>query len=101
MADPEVDHGLAYNALGEIDILRSPFYEPDWEYDESVEDYVNRILYCLSKTIDLQKPKTPWLIIGHLPPPPPPATSPSTNVFSAIFLVVTPSLYGSSFSAKA
>ncbi|PKU81973.1 hypothetical protein MA16_Dca003990 [Dendrobium catenatum] len=62
MDDPEVDHGLAYNALGKIDILRSPFYEPDGEYDESVEDYINRILYYLAETIDLQKPKTPWLI---------------------------------------
>ncbi|PKU60258.1 60S ribosomal protein L12-3 [Dendrobium catenatum] len=84
MADPEVDHGLAYNALGEIDILRSPFYKPDWE---SVEDYVNHILYYLVGMIDLQKPKTHWLIIGHPSPPPPPTTSPSTKVFGAIFLV--------------
>ncbi|PKU77951.1 hypothetical protein MA16_Dca011571 [Dendrobium catenatum] len=88
MADPEVDHGLAYNALEEIDILRSPFYEPDWEYDESVEDYVNRILYCLAETIDLQKPKTRWLIISHPSPPPPPVTSLSTKVLGAIFIVV-------------
>ncbi|KAI0511557.1 hypothetical protein KFK09_012187 [Dendrobium nobile] len=62
---PEVDHGFAYNPLGDIDILHSPFYEPDWEYDESVEDYVNRIIYCLAETIDLQKTKMLWLIIGH------------------------------------
>ncbi|PKU84521.1 hypothetical protein MA16_Dca003034 [Dendrobium catenatum] len=77
----EVDHGFAYNALGEIDILRCPFYKPDWEYDESVEDYINRILYCLAETTDLQKPKTHWLLIGRSTPFPPSATSPSTKVF--------------------
>ncbi|PKU62334.1 hypothetical protein MA16_Dca021915 [Dendrobium catenatum] len=100
MANPDVDHGFAYNAQGEIDILYSPFYEPDWEYDESVKRYINRILYCLAGTIDLQKPKTPWLI-SHPPLPPPPATSPSTKVFGIIFLVVISFLIGLVFSAKA
>ncbi|PKU71844.1 hypothetical protein MA16_Dca016297 [Dendrobium catenatum] len=88
MADPEVDHGLAYNALGEIGILCSPFYEPDLEYDKSVEDYVNHTFYCLVGTIDLQNPKTPWLINSHPPPPPLSTTSPSTKIFGAILLVV-------------
>ncbi|PKU77344.1 hypothetical protein MA16_Dca026288 [Dendrobium catenatum] len=70
MIDPEVDHGFAYNERGEIDILISPFYEPDWEYDETVERYVKRILYCLVETIDLQKPKTPWLLVGRYTPSP-------------------------------
>ncbi|PKU74177.1 hypothetical protein MA16_Dca020153 [Dendrobium catenatum] len=87
MADPEVDHGFVYNDRGEIDILLSPFYDPDWEYDKTVERYVKRILYCLAHTIDLQKPKTPWLLVGRSTPSPSVATSPSTKTFSTIFLV--------------
>ncbi|PKU68100.1 hypothetical protein MA16_Dca027757 [Dendrobium catenatum] len=87
MADPEVDHGFAYNDRGEIDIHLSPFYDPNWEYDETVERYVKRILYCLAKMIDLQKTKTPWLLVGRTTPSSV-ATSPSTKTFGAIFLVV-------------
>ncbi|PKU68476.1 hypothetical protein MA16_Dca016834 [Dendrobium catenatum] len=75
MIDPEIDHGFAYNFQGEIDIIRSPFYELDWEYDDSVEDYVNRILYCLAETIELQQPKVPWCLIGRSTPPLPTAFS--------------------------
>ncbi|PKU64060.1 hypothetical protein MA16_Dca026624 [Dendrobium catenatum] len=94
MADPEVDHGFAYNDLGEIDILFSPFYKPDWEYDETVERYVKRILYCLAEAIDLQKPKTPWLLIGRSTPSPSVATSPSIKTFGTIFLVAVSLIVG-------
>ncbi|PKU83088.1 hypothetical protein MA16_Dca007759 [Dendrobium catenatum] len=87
MADPEVDHGFAYNAQGEIDILLSPFYEPDWEYDGTVERYVNRIFYCLTETIDLQRPRTLWFLIGHSVPLPTPATFLTTKLLGLSFLV--------------
>ncbi|PKU70264.1 hypothetical protein MA16_Dca019242 [Dendrobium catenatum] len=81
MADPKVDHDFAYNDRGEIDILLSPFYDPDWEYDEMVERYVKRILYSLAHTIDLQKPKTPWHLIGRSTPSPSAATSPPPSTY--------------------
>ncbi|PKU62701.1 hypothetical protein MA16_Dca024193 [Dendrobium catenatum] len=81
MADPEVDHGFSYNDRGEIDILLSPFYDPDWEYDETTERYVKRILYYLAHTIDLQKPKMPWLLVGRPIPSPSAATSPPPSTF--------------------
>ncbi|PKU85062.1 hypothetical protein MA16_Dca022298 [Dendrobium catenatum] len=79
MADPEVDHGFAYTEHGEIDIFLSPFYEPDWEYNVTVERYVNRIVYCLAGTIDLQRPRTPWILLGRPPASPTPASSPTTS----------------------
>ncbi|KAI0524055.1 hypothetical protein KFK09_003419 [Dendrobium nobile] len=84
MADPEVDHGFAYNDRGEIDILLSPFYEPNWEYDETAERFVKRILFCLAHTIDLQKPKMPWLLVGRYTPAPFAASSPPPPTFSWI-----------------
>ncbi|PKU72154.1 hypothetical protein MA16_Dca006747 [Dendrobium catenatum] len=88
MADPAVDHGFAYNAQGEIDILLSPFYEPDWEHDGTVERYVNRIIYFLAVTIELQRPRTLWFLIGRSLPPPPPATFPTTKLLGSSFLAV-------------
>ncbi|PKU66064.1 hypothetical protein MA16_Dca017385 [Dendrobium catenatum] len=97
MADPVVDHGFAYNDRGEIDIFLSPFYDPDWEYNETVKRYVKRILYCLAETIDLQKPKMPWLLIGRSTPSSSVTTSPSTKTFGAIFLVVLSFFIGLAF----
>ncbi|PKU80784.1 hypothetical protein MA16_Dca014622 [Dendrobium catenatum] len=97
MADPEVNHDLAYNAQGEINILRSPFYEPDWEYDDLVESYVNRIIYCLAETIEILQPRAPWLLIVRAPLSPPPVTAPLTKVFDAIFLVLLDTCLKSSY----
>ncbi|PKU84472.1 hypothetical protein MA16_Dca002985 [Dendrobium catenatum] len=86
--DPEVDHRFAYNTQGEIDILLSPFYDPDWEYEESMKSYVNRILYCLAKRIEYQQPKEPWLLVGRSTSSSPPATSPANKALRATCLVV-------------
>ncbi|KAI0496634.1 hypothetical protein KFK09_022955 [Dendrobium nobile] len=88
MTDPEVDHGLTYNAQGEIDILLSPFYELDCEYDDSMESYVNRILHCLVETIELQQPRVAWLLIGQSTTSSPPATCPTNKTLRATYLVV-------------
>ncbi|PKU66037.1 hypothetical protein MA16_Dca009113 [Dendrobium catenatum] len=70
MADPEADHGFAYNSQGQIDILQSPFFDPDWEFKDFVEDYIDRILIHLAETIDEQRPSGQWQLVRrpHAPP---------------------------------
>ncbi|PKU61230.1 hypothetical protein MA16_Dca023271 [Dendrobium catenatum] len=60
----EINHGFAYDDQGEVDILLSPFFDPIWEYDNSVESYIARILFQLTETIDEQRPKGHWFIIS-------------------------------------
>ncbi|KAL0913436.1 hypothetical protein M5K25_016897 [Dendrobium thyrsiflorum] len=54
MADPEVGHGFVYNANGQVDILKSPFFDFTLDVDQSVEEYVDRIIFQLVATIDEQ-----------------------------------------------
>ncbi|PKU67774.1 hypothetical protein MA16_Dca016943 [Dendrobium catenatum] len=91
MADPEIDHDFDYNSQGEIDILRSHFYETEWGYDDSIEDYVNRILFCLAETIELQQPRVTWHLIRRSTPPPP-------TTFSWIKAFGVATILASSFS---
>ncbi|KAI0495192.1 hypothetical protein KFK09_025342 [Dendrobium nobile] len=71
MADPKVDHGFAYNSQGKIDILQSLFFDPDWEIEDTVDNYVDRILFHLVETIDEQRPSGQLQIVGHSPASPP------------------------------
>ncbi|KAL0903768.1 hypothetical protein M5K25_028171 [Dendrobium thyrsiflorum] len=80
MAEPKIDHGFVYNNQGEVDILSSPFFDPNWEHDDSVEDCVDRILYQLTKTIEEQRPKEHWFIVGRPLNSPLPATSSANKV---------------------
>ncbi|PKU85163.1 hypothetical protein MA16_Dca025216 [Dendrobium catenatum] len=88
MADPEVDHGLVLNSQGEVDIIRSPFFDPGFGAEATVKEYVDRILPHLAEFIDEQKFLEEWKITRRLPVSPPPATNLSTKVLGAIFLVV-------------
>ncbi|KAH0471037.1 hypothetical protein IEQ34_000760 [Dendrobium chrysotoxum] len=87
MADPEIDHGFAYNNQGEVDILLSTFFDSNWEHDDSVEDYVDRILFQLTETIDEQRPKEHWLIVGRTPSSTSPATSSADKALRVTCLV--------------
>ncbi|KAH0450382.1 hypothetical protein IEQ34_021074 [Dendrobium chrysotoxum] len=88
MADPEVDHEFAYNAQGEIDILLSPFFDPHWDYEDSVESYVDHILYHLVEIMDVQRPTGHWQIVGRPSISSPPATSPANKALCVTCLVV-------------
>ncbi|KAL0924829.1 hypothetical protein M5K25_005687 [Dendrobium thyrsiflorum] len=52
MANPELDSNFVYNEQGFVDILRSPFFDPNPEVDNSVEEYVERIIFTLSDAIE-------------------------------------------------
>ncbi|KAL0922105.1 hypothetical protein M5K25_006067 [Dendrobium thyrsiflorum] len=67
MADPEIDQGFVEDAQGQTDILRSPFFDIRWGYDQSVEDYIDRILYQLTLSIKEHIRPDRWQIVGRPP----------------------------------
>ncbi|KAL0913260.1 hypothetical protein M5K25_016707 [Dendrobium thyrsiflorum] len=48
MADPEVDHGFVYDDQGLVDILQSPFFNPNPEVDNTVKNILiaSSSLWC-------------------------------------------------------
>ncbi|KAL0913674.1 hypothetical protein M5K25_017151 [Dendrobium thyrsiflorum] len=60
MADPELDSDFVYNEQGFIDILRSPFFDLNLEVDDSVEEYVERIIFTLSNAVEEQLSIVQW-----------------------------------------
>ncbi|PKU75037.1 hypothetical protein MA16_Dca019965 [Dendrobium catenatum] len=71
-----------------MDILGSPFFGVYFGNEEIVDEYIKRILYQLTLSIEEHIRPGHWIIVGHPQLPPPSATSPSTKVFGTIFLVV-------------
>ncbi|KAL0927652.1 hypothetical protein M5K25_001847 [Dendrobium thyrsiflorum] len=65
MADPEVDHRFIYDKEGVIDILHSPFFDFTPEVDDSVEEYVERILFTLADFIEEQVCNVQWQIVSE------------------------------------
>ncbi|PKU68483.1 hypothetical protein MA16_Dca016841 [Dendrobium catenatum] len=62
MADPGLDSGFVYNEQGFIDILRSTFFNVNLEIDISVDEYLDRIIFTLSKAIEEQLANVQWQI---------------------------------------
>ncbi|KAL0914168.1 hypothetical protein M5K25_017678 [Dendrobium thyrsiflorum] len=52
MADPDADHEFLYNEQGLVDILQSPFFDPNPEVDDTVDDYIERIIFTLAPSIE-------------------------------------------------
>ncbi|XP_020684377.2 O-fucosyltransferase 35-like [Dendrobium catenatum] len=87
MVDPEFDHRFVFDDQGRTNILGSPFFDVFFGNNETVEGYIDRILYQLTLLIEEHLPPGRWIIVGHPQLPPPPATSPPTKILGAIFLV--------------
>ncbi|PKU67200.1 hypothetical protein MA16_Dca013624 [Dendrobium catenatum] len=62
MADPDLDSGFVYNEQGHIDILRSTFFDVNPEIDNSTEEYLDHIIFTLSKTMEEQLANVHWPI---------------------------------------
>ncbi|KAL0909408.1 hypothetical protein M5K25_020277 [Dendrobium thyrsiflorum] len=62
-----------------VDILQSSFFDPNPEVDDTVDDYIDRIIFTLAPSIEEHLPTGSWRIIGHPSTSPPPATSPTNN----------------------
>ncbi|KAL0904685.1 hypothetical protein M5K25_026819 [Dendrobium thyrsiflorum] len=54
MADPELDSGFVYNEQGFVDILRSPFFNVNLEVENTIEEYVEHIIFTISDSIEEQ-----------------------------------------------
>ncbi|PKU61991.1 hypothetical protein MA16_Dca026056 [Dendrobium catenatum] len=86
MANPEINHGFVFNSQGEIDVIQSPFFDLGFGFNNTVEEYVDRILLHLADVVDEQRPTKEWKITGRLPASPPPATFPTTKLLDSFFL---------------
>ncbi|KAL0914831.1 hypothetical protein M5K25_015215 [Dendrobium thyrsiflorum] len=62
-SDPEVDHGFIYNDQGRVDIIKSHFFDFTPGVDQTVEEYVNRIIFQLAATFEEQISSVQWMII--------------------------------------
>ncbi|KAL0910272.1 hypothetical protein M5K25_021236 [Dendrobium thyrsiflorum] len=90
MADPEHDHGFVYDIQGRVDLLQSPFFDLNLEVDDTVDNYVHRILFTLVPSIEELLPSGQWQIIGYPPASSSPATSPASNTLGiSCFLVAS------------
>ncbi|PKU88026.1 hypothetical protein MA16_Dca019476 [Dendrobium catenatum] len=91
MVDPEIDSGLVFDIYGDIHITRSPFFDVGFSSDDTVEDYLNRILPTLVDAIDDKFQDYDWTIDGHppaSPPSPPLFPLPSLRIIGAVYLGV-------------
>ncbi|PKU59051.1 hypothetical protein MA16_Dca024849 [Dendrobium catenatum] len=80
MADPEVDHGLVLNSQGDIDV--------GFNFDDTVEDYLNRIVPHLVDILDGQLSDYEWMINGHPSASPTPASSPANSPLGITCVIV-------------
>ncbi|KAL0928062.1 hypothetical protein M5K25_002298 [Dendrobium thyrsiflorum] len=80
MADPDVDHGFVFDEQGRTDILRFSFFDVYFSYDETANDYIDRILYQLTLSIEEHIRPGCWIIVGRPLLPHTPTTSPTTTL---------------------
>ncbi|KAL0906258.1 hypothetical protein M5K25_024736 [Dendrobium thyrsiflorum] len=79
MADPEHDHGFVYDFQGRVHIHQSSFFNLNLDIDDTVDNYVDRILFTLTSAIEEHEVSGQWRIIGHPLTPFPPANFPLSN----------------------
>ncbi|KAL0923380.1 hypothetical protein M5K25_007434 [Dendrobium thyrsiflorum] len=88
MGDLELDSGFVYDEEGRTDVLNSPFFDVFFRSDETVDDYLDQILYQLSLSLEEHIRPGRWILTGQPPPPPPPTTSPAARIFGITCLLV-------------
>ncbi|KAL0904823.1 hypothetical protein M5K25_026978 [Dendrobium thyrsiflorum] len=67
MADPEHDHGFVFDVHGRTDLLQSTFFDLNLEIDDTVDDYVDHILFTLVPSVEEHLPFGHWRLIGRPP----------------------------------
>ncbi|KAL0914669.1 hypothetical protein M5K25_015037 [Dendrobium thyrsiflorum] len=78
----------AFDDQGRTDILDSPFFDVHFGADETVDDYVDRILYQLTLSIEQHIPPGRWYIVNRPPTSPNSATSLATTTRGFLLLSV-------------
>ncbi|KAL0918133.1 hypothetical protein M5K25_010124 [Dendrobium thyrsiflorum] len=82
MGDPDVDHGFLYDDQGRTDILGSPFFDVHFGNNNTADEYIDRILYQLTLSIEEHIPTGRWCLISRPPTSPDLATAPVTTTRS-------------------
>ncbi|KAH0433263.1 hypothetical protein IEQ34_027070 [Dendrobium chrysotoxum] len=85
----EWDYGLVLDENDNVDILRSPFFDVGFDFDNTVEEYFDKIHITLVDTIDDQRKKGRWTILGRFTTISPPDTSPLRGYFTQILRLLT------------
>ncbi|KAL0919847.1 hypothetical protein M5K25_011971 [Dendrobium thyrsiflorum] len=67
MVDPEQDHGFVYDYQGRVYVLRSPFFNINFEIDHTVQDYHDRIFFSLTTAIDKHQIPNQWQVLQRPP----------------------------------
>ncbi|PKU87736.1 hypothetical protein MA16_Dca023579 [Dendrobium catenatum] len=62
MVDPELDSGFVYDIYDDIHITRLQFFDVGFGFDDTIEDYLNRILPTLVDVIDDQFQDYDWIL---------------------------------------
>ncbi|KAL0923531.1 hypothetical protein M5K25_007591 [Dendrobium thyrsiflorum] len=88
MGDSDLDAGFVFDGQVRTDILASHFFGIHFGFDETVDDYVDRILYQLTLSLEAHIQPRRWIIDSRPPPPPPPASSPADTILRATCLTV-------------
>ncbi|KAI0493328.1 hypothetical protein KFK09_027605 [Dendrobium nobile] len=76
-----------YDGSGRTDLLHSPFFDVKMTVDETVDGYIDRILFTLAPSIEEHLPTGHWRITGRLHKTPP-ASFPWISTLGFVFLVV-------------
>ncbi|PKU75450.1 hypothetical protein MA16_Dca023212 [Dendrobium catenatum] len=91
MDEPEWNYGFEYDRNGRVNILRSQFFDVGFDFDDTVDEYLDRILPTLVDSIDEHFSVYTWIIKGRstVPPPPPRSSSTATFLGASIFVATS------------
>ncbi|PKU81667.1 hypothetical protein MA16_Dca019665 [Dendrobium catenatum] len=64
MVDPELDYGIACDEEENVNILQSTFFDFNPKIDNSIEEYVDRIIFTLSEAVEEQLANVQWQIFS-------------------------------------
>ncbi|PKU60445.1 hypothetical protein MA16_Dca028759 [Dendrobium catenatum] len=88
MEEPEWNFGFEYDRNGRVDILRSPFFDVGFDFDDTPEEYLDRILPTLVDSIDDHFSVYTWIIESRPPAPSNPTSNPATSSLKVTCLLV-------------
>ncbi|KAL0907550.1 hypothetical protein M5K25_021965 [Dendrobium thyrsiflorum] len=79
MGYPDVDHGFLYDDQGRTNMLESPFFDVHFGNDETANEYIDRILYQLTLSVEEHIPPGRWYLVSRSPTSSDLATAPTTT----------------------
>ncbi|PKU81746.1 hypothetical protein MA16_Dca018688 [Dendrobium catenatum] len=77
---------IVHDDRDQVDILQSSFFDVGFDFDDTVEEYIDRIQYSFVDVIDEQRSNGRWIIIGRPPSSTTSATFPRMTILGSFFL---------------